>query len=49
VAYEREGWRLGLNVNNLTDERSYSTNLFSLTPLPPRQVFLTLERRFGAF
>lgn len=49
VAYERDGWRLGLNVNNLTDERGFSTNLFSLAPLPPRQVFLTLERRFGAF
>jgi iron complex outermembrane recepter protein len=47
VAYERDGWRLGLNINNLTDERSYATNLYSLTPLPPRQLFVTLERRFG--
>ena len=40
-------WRLGLNVNNVTDTRRYVTNLFALYPLAPRQFVLTLSRSFG--
>lgn len=40
-------WRLGLNVNNVTDTRSYVTNLFALYPQAPPQVLFTLSRRFG--
>lgn len=48
AAYElADKWRLGVNVNNVTNSRSYSTNLFALYPLPPRQVLFTLTRRFG--
>ena len=49
VAYTfDEQWRLGVNINNVTDSRDgYSTDLYQLFPLPPRQVFVTLTRRFG--
>lgn len=48
VAYQVDSrWRLGLNVNNLTDSRSYVTNLFALYPLTPRQLLFTLTGRFG--
>ncbi|MGC6329058.1 TonB-dependent siderophore receptor [Rhizorhabdus sp. FW153] len=49
VAYElADCWRLGLNVNNVTNSNSYVTNLFALYPLAPRQFLFTLSRRFGA-
>ena len=48
LAYTRDGWRAGLNVTNVTNSRSYVTNLFSLFPQAPRQFVLTLTKRFGA-
>ena len=48
AAYEiDERFRLGVNVNNVTNSRSYVTNLFALYPLTPRQVLFTLSGRFG--
>ena len=41
-------WRLGLNVNNITNSTRYITNLFALYPLAPRQFVVTLSRSFGA-
>lgn len=43
----KDDWRLGVNVNNVTNSRLYVTNLFALFPQAPRQVFVTLSRSFG--
>lgn len=43
----KDDWRLAVNVNNVTNSRLYVTNLFALFPQAPRQVFVTLSRRFG--
>jgi len=49
IAYKvAERWQLGLNINNVTDRRSYVTNLFALYPQAPRQYVVTLSRAFGA-
>ena len=42
-----DDWRLAVNVNNVTDSRLYATNFFALIPQAPRQVFVTLSRKFG--
>lgn len=49
VAYELQNrWRVGVNVNNVTDSGDgYSTDFFSVSPLAPRQVLLTVSRSFG--
>lgn len=48
VSYEFfEDWQVALNVNNVTDEENYVTNLFALFPQAPREAFFTLSRRFG--
>ncbi len=47
AAYALEHWRLGLNVNNVLDEKLYATNLFALFPQAPRTAVLTLSYRFG--
>ncbi|MEM1359532.1 MAG: TonB-dependent siderophore receptor, partial [Bacteroidota bacterium] len=46
AAYSLERWRLGLNVNNILDEKLYATNLFALFPQAPRTGVLTLSYRF---
>ncbi len=43
----KDDWRLGVNLNNVTNSRLYVTNLFALFPQAPRQVFVTLSRSFG--
>lgn len=49
VAYTvAEKWRIGVNVNNVTNSRSYITNLFALYPQAPRQFVVTLGRSFGS-
>ena len=49
IAYKvAERWQLGLNINNVTNRRSYVTNLFALYPQAPRQYVMTLSRTFGA-
>jgi len=42
-----DDWRLGVNLNNVTNSRLYVTNLFALFPQAPRQVLVTLSRKFG--
>jgi iron complex outermembrane receptor protein len=42
--YGWNDWRATLTISNVTDERDYVSNLFSLFPQPPRQVFLGLTR-----
>ena len=46
ASYALDRWRLGLNINNLLDERLYVTNLFALYPQAPRAAVLTLGYRF---
>ena len=46
MAYEWDGWRVQANLNNATNNKSYTTNLFSLSPLPPRQLALNVATRF---
>lgn len=49
LAYEfNEQWRAGINVSNVTDsDNGYTTDLYALYPLPPRQFVFSLSRRFG--
>ena len=48
VAYTiAERWRVGVNINNATNTRSYVTNLFAIYPQAPRQFVVTLSRSFG--
>ncbi|MEM8565990.1 MAG: TonB-dependent receptor [Bacteroidota bacterium] len=47
IAYALEKLRIGLNVNNVLDEKLYVTNLFALFPQAPRTAVLTLGYRFG--
>ena len=47
AAYSLERWRLGLNINNVLDEKLYATNLFAVFPQAPVTAILTLSYRFG--
>lgn len=47
VAYETDRWRTALNMSNVTDEDSFATDFFNVTPRDRRRLLVTVTRFLG--